>query len=106
MCYIWKYFFRFLGQTPELCITRIIQGLQEELEEYRVFLASLWYKLSTYKLISIYFSEWGCYDYNVARQGSNPNYRICYGDGIFDQVCPNLKGLEFLDLEELVYLAE
>ena len=30
MHYFRKHFFRLLGQKPELCITQIIQGLQEE----------------------------------------------------------------------------
>lgn len=33
MHYFRKHFFRLLGQKPELCITQIIQGLQEEPEE-------------------------------------------------------------------------
>lgn len=33
MHYFRKHFFRLLGQKPELCITQIIQGLQEESEE-------------------------------------------------------------------------
>ena len=35
-----KYFFRLLGENPELRITRIIQGLQEEPEEHWDSLAS------------------------------------------------------------------
>ncbi len=40
MHYFRKYFFRLLGQKPELCITRIIQGLQEESDECWDSLAS------------------------------------------------------------------
>ena len=40
MHYFRKHFFRLLGQKPELCITQIIQGLQEESEEYWDSLAS------------------------------------------------------------------
>ena len=40
MHYFRKYFFRLLAQNPELCITRIIQGLQEESEEHWDSLAS------------------------------------------------------------------
>ena len=40
MHYFRKHFFRLLAQKPELCITRIIQGLQEESEEHWDFLAS------------------------------------------------------------------
>lgn len=35
-----KKIFRLLGQKPKLCITQIIQGLQEEPEECGDFLAS------------------------------------------------------------------
>lgn len=34
MHYFRKHFFHLMGQKPELCITQIIQGLQEESEEY------------------------------------------------------------------------
>ena len=40
MHYFRKHFFRLLGQKPELCITQIIHGLQEESEEQWDFLAS------------------------------------------------------------------
>ncbi|MCI8862116.1 MAG: transposase [Lachnospiraceae bacterium] len=40
MHYFRKHFFRLLGQKPELCITQIIQGLQEEPEEQWDSLAS------------------------------------------------------------------
>ena len=40
MQYFRKHFFRLLAQKPELCITRIIQGLQEESEECWDSLAS------------------------------------------------------------------
>lgn len=40
MHYFRKHFFRLLAQKPELCITRIIQGLQEESEEHWDSLAS------------------------------------------------------------------
>ena len=40
MHYFRKYFFRLLGQKPELCITQIIHSLQKESEEQWDFLAS------------------------------------------------------------------
>ena len=40
MHYFRKQLFRLLAQKPELCITRIIQGLQEESEEHWDSLAS------------------------------------------------------------------
>lgn len=40
MHYFRKYFFRHLGQKPELCITQLIQGLQEKPEEQWDSLAS------------------------------------------------------------------
>ena len=40
MHYFRKYFFRLLGENPKLCITQIIQGLQEEPEEHWDSLAS------------------------------------------------------------------
>ena len=40
MQYFRKHFFRLLAQKPELCITRIIEGLQEESEEHWDSLAS------------------------------------------------------------------
>ena len=40
MHYLRKHFFRLLGQKPELRITQIIQGLQEEPEEQWDFMAS------------------------------------------------------------------
>lgn len=40
MHYFRKHFFRLLGQKPELCITQIIHGMQEEPEEQWDFLVS------------------------------------------------------------------
>ena len=40
MHYFRKHFFRLLGQKPELCITQLIQGLQEKPEEQWDSLAS------------------------------------------------------------------
>ena len=40
MQYFRKHFFRLLAQKPELCITRIIQGLQEGSDEHWDSLAS------------------------------------------------------------------